>query len=174
MSALDLALATFTVADVAAVTGLPGEVSLDDLAPFLTIDRDDVGRGQAGNPAKGRSWVAADVPAYDGGVRLWLDEDDTGRVVVVEGLSPRDGDGMPALAPELGEPDAVFDAVLGPVLVRDAERVYADRGLALHVFPETGAVIRVLVFTPTTVEDYQMRLQPHHEPLRKFPGRVSR
>ncbi len=173
MSALDLALSAFTVADVTAATGLPDEVGLDDLAPFLTIDRDDVSRGQVGTPAEGRSWVAAEAPAYDGGVRVWLDED-TGRVVVVEGLSPRGADGLPLLAPELGEPGAVFDAVLGPVLVRDAERVYADRGLALHVFPETGAVIRVLVFAPTTVEDYQSRLQPHHEALRKFPGRSSR
>lgn len=172
MNALDIALSAFTVADIAAVTNLPGQVSLDDLAPFLTIDRDDLSRGQAGTPAQGRSWVAAEAPAYDGGVRLWLDEE-TGRVVVVEGLSPHGQGGLPFLAPELGDPDAVFDAVLGPVLVQGAERLYADRGLALHVFPETGALIRVLVFAPTTVEDYRTRLQPHHEPLRKFPGRVS-
>lgn len=173
MSALELAISAFTVADLAAVTGLPAEVGLDDLAPFLTIDPDDVVRGRAGTPATGRSWVAAEVPAYDGGVRLWLDED-TGLVVVIEGLSPRGSEGMPLLAPELGEPDAVFDAVLGPLLVRDVERVYADRGVALHVFPETGALIRVVVFAPTTVEDYRTRLQPQHEPLRRFPGRVSR
>jgi hypothetical protein len=77
------------------------------------------------------------------------------------------------LAPDLGEPDALLDAVLGTVLVHDAERVFAGRGVALHVFPDTGALIRVLVFAPTTVEDYRTRLQPHHEPLRKFPGRVT-
>ena len=173
MSALELALSAFTAAELAAAVGLPAEVDLDDLAPFLTIDPDDVGRGQAGTPSTGRSWVAAEAPVYDGGVRLWLDEE-TARVVVVEGLSPVGDGAMPLLAPELGEPDAVFDAVLGPVLVRDAERVYADRGVALHVFPETGALIRVLVFAPTTVEDYRARLQPHHEPLRTFPGRASR
>jgi hypothetical protein len=173
MNALSTSLAAFTVADVATVTGLPGQVLLDDLAPFLTIARDDRSRGQAGTPAQGRSWVAAEAPAYDGGVLLWLDEV-TERVVVVEGLSPRGHGGLPFLAPELGDPDAVFDAVLGPVLVRGAERVFADRGLALHVFPETGALIRVLVFAPTTVEGYRTRLQPHHEPLRKLPGPVSR
>jgi hypothetical protein len=171
MSALDLS--AFTAADLAALTGLPDGVGLDELAPFLTIDRDDVTRGQAGTPAKGRSWVAAESTTYHGGVRLWLEEN-TGRVVVVEGVSPVDADGRPLLAPELGEPGALFDAVLGPVVVPDAERVYADRGLALHVFPETGAVIRVLVFAPTTVQDYRTRLQPQHEPLRKLPGWATR
>lgn len=176
MNALDRALAAFTAADLAAVAGLPAEVGLDDLAPFLTIDRDDVNHGQAGTPGSGRSWAAAEAPAYDLGVRLWLDEnndEDTERVVVVEGLSPRGADGTPVLAPELGEPDATFDAVLGTLLVPDAERVYAGRGVALHVAPETGAVIRVVLFAPTTVEDYRVRLQPQHAPLRKFPGRVG-
>jgi len=173
MTALEVTMSAFAIVDLAAVTDLPAELGLDDLAPFLSIDGNGGGRGSAGTPANGRSWVAAVVPAYDGGVRLWLDED-TGRVVVVEGLGPRDSAGMPLLAPELGRPDAVFDAVLGPVLVGNAERVYADRGVALHVFPETGALLRVVVFAPTTVEDYQRRLQPHSEPLRKLPGRVSR
>ena len=71
MSALELALSAFTAAELAAAVGLPAEVDLDDLAPFLTIDPDDVGRGQAGTPSTGRSWVAAEAPVYDGGVRLW-------------------------------------------------------------------------------------------------------
>ena len=173
MSALERAVSAFAAVDLAAVNDLPAEVGLDDLAPYLTLDRHDVGRGQAGTPVTGRSWVAAEAPVYDGGVRLWLEED-TARVVLLEGLSPWGADGSPHLAPELGVPDAVFDAVLGPVLVRDAERVYAGRGVAVHVAPETGVLVRVAVFAPTTVEDYRTRLRPHHEPLRRFPGRASR
>ena len=105
-----------------------------DLEAFLTIDRDDLNRGLAGTPAVGRSWVAGESAGYGGGVRVWLD-DESDRVVLVEGINPLGTVGSPFPAPELGTPDAVFDAVLGPVRSGTPNGCHADRGLALHVFP---------------------------------------
>jgi hypothetical protein len=173
MNELASAVAAFLDADVDAWPGLPVEVLLDDLEALLSFDRADVRRGDAGNPSRTRRWLPAESAAYHGGLRLWLD-DDGEHVLLLEGVSPLDSRGEPMRPPALGDPDGTFDAVLGPFDVRDAERVYASRGLGLQVYPDTGALVGVLGFAPTTVADYRTRLQPHREPTRPFPEGVTR
>jgi len=166
MTDLERAIAAFAAADVEAFTGLPAGVQLGDLTGLLAFDPGDRRSGDAGSPRGTRVWVPAETATYAGGLRLWLDDD---RVILLEGVHPLDAEGEPVLAPELGQPDGVFDAVLGPFHVPDAERVYADRGLAVQVYAETGVLVGVLGFAPTTTEDYRRRLQPHREPTRPFP-----
>jgi hypothetical protein len=173
MSDLERAISAFLAADVEAFTGLPAGLSLSDLEPLLEFDRSDLRQGDAGNPSGARLWVPAETATYHGGLRLWLDEDGE-RVVLLEGQHPTDDEGEPALAPVLGEPDGVFDAVLGPLQVPDAERVYADRGLAVQVYAGTGVLVGVLGFAPTTIEDYRSRLQPHHQAIRPLAEGVPR
>jgi hypothetical protein len=163
MTDLQRAVAAFAAADLETWAGLPAAVRLGDLEPLLGFDRDDARRGTAGDPPRTRLWVAAESATYHLGLRLWLDDDGEG-VVLLEGLNPLDPEGEPVLAPELGDPDATFNAVLGPFRVRDAEGVYAARGLALQVNPDNGVLVGVLGFTPTGVDDYRRRLQPHREP----------
>jgi len=168
MTGLRDAVTAFDSADVESFAGLPAEVRLVDLQEILAFDPEDVRRGDAGDPSRTRAWVPAESTTYRGGLRLWLD-DDGERVVLLEGIHPVDAGGEPLRAPDLGAPDAVFDAVLGPLHVPDAERVYADRGLAVQVYDETGVLVGVLGFAPTEVEDYRRRLQPHREPTRPLP-----
>lgn len=171
MTDLERTIAAVATADVQGFTGLPPGLVLADLGGLLAFDPSDRHPGEAGNPRAGRDWVPAATTTYTGGLRLWLDEVD--RVVLVEGVHPVDGDGEPLRAPDLGEPAAVFDAVLGPFPVPQAERVYAEQGLAVQVYAETGVLVGVLAFAPTTTEDYHARLQPHREPTRPFPKRVQ-
>ena len=176
MSDLERAVAAFAAADVAAWPGLPADVRLGDLRSLLAFDPDDVRRGDAGDagdPTHSRTWVPAETATYHGGLRIWLDVDGN-RVLLLEGLHPLDEDGEPAPAPDLEEPDAVFDAVLGPLHVRDAERVYADRGVAVQVYALTGVLVGVLGFAPTTIEDYRSRLQPHRRLIRPLAERAPR
>jgi hypothetical protein len=182
VTAVSDAVSSFAAAHLKTWRGLPAEVRLADLAPLLGFDPEDLRRGDAGHPNRTRRWVpaepaeaagAAGSTTYHGGLRLWLD-DETDHVVLVEGLNPVDPDGKPAAAPDLGDPEAIFDAVLGPFHVRDAERVYAARGLALQVNPDNGVLVAVLGFTPTGVDDYRRRLQPHRQPTEPFPYEVLR
>jgi len=173
MTDLERAISAFLAADVEAFSGLPADLRLSDLETLLEFDRSDLRHGDAGNPSGARLWLPAETTTYHGGLRLWLD-DDADRVVLLEGLNPLGDDGEPALAPNLGEPDAVFDAVLGPLQVPDAERVYAGRGLAVQVYAGTGVLVGVLGFAPTTIEDYRSRLQPHHQTIRPLAVRVPR
>lgn len=169
MTELERALAAFTSVDLAAWSGLPEGVRLADLEPLLGFDATDTRIGEAGSPGRACRWVAAESPTYRGALRLWLD--DTGeQVVLLEGLYPQDGDGVPLPVPELPAPDGVYDAVLGPLHVPDAERVYAGRGLAVQQHAEAGVLVAVLGFAPTTLADYRARLQPHRQPTRPLPA----
>jgi hypothetical protein len=173
MTDIERALSAFLAADVEAFSGLPAGLRLSDLEHLLAFDRSDLRHGETGSPGGARIWLAAETATYHGGLRLWVDEDGE-RVVLLEGLNPLDDDGGPAMAPDLGEPDGVFDAVLGPLHVADAERVYADRGLAVQVYAGTGVLVGVLGFAPTTIEDYRSRLQPHHQVIRPLAEGVRR
>jgi hypothetical protein len=173
MTDLERALSAFLAADVEAFTGLPADLHLSDLEHVVAFDRSDLRQGESGNPGGARLWLAAETATYHGGLRLWLDADGE-RVVLLEGLNPLDHEGEPATAPDLGEPDGVFDAVLGPLHVADAERVYVDRGLAVQVYAGTGVLVGVLGFAPTTIQDYRSRLQPHHQVIRPLAEGVPR
>jgi hypothetical protein len=173
MNALRDAVTAFDSADVESFAGLPADVRLVDLEGILDFDPDDLRRGDAGNPSRNRLWVPADSTTYRGGLRLWLDDDEE-RVVLLEGVHPLDDEGEPVRPPDLGEPDGTLDAVLGPFHVQKAESVYAARGLGVQVYPDTGVLVGVLGFAPTTFEDYRIRLQPHREPTRPFPEGVTR
>ena len=164
------ALSAFVALDLERWPGLPADARITDFQPLLDLDPGDRRSGDAGTPRRTVSWVPSQSPAFAGGLRLWLDDEE--RVVLLEGLGPGDATGDPLTAPVIGEPDATYDAVLGPFHVRDAERVHAGRGLALQVAPETGVLVCVLGFTPTDTDDYRARLQPHREPLRPLarPG----
>lgn len=174
MTDLEVAVASFAAAELETWAGLPSEVHLADFEALLGFDRHDLRRGDAGDSSRTRLWVPAESAIYHGGLRLWLDDNDGERVVLLEGLNPLDPDGEPVLAPDLGDPDATFEAVLGPFHVRDAEKVYAARGLALQVNPENGVLVGVIGFAPTDVADYRRRLQPHREPTQPFPKDVPR
>ena len=173
MSDLRTAVAAFAEADLRTWTGLPAEVTLAALEELLAFDRTDLRRGDAGDPSRTRLWVPAMSRTYVGGLRLWLG-DDGEQVVLLEGVNPLDTSGESMRPPALGEAEAVLGAVLGPFHVPDGEFVHASRGLALQVYPDTGALVGVLAFAPTTVEDYRSRLQPHREPTRPFPEGVGR
>jgi len=159
------AVEAFLAADPEAWPGLPPHVALADLAELMRFDGTDRRRGDAGDPAGHRHWVAAETRVYSGGLRLWLDAGNSG-VVALEGIHPLDPAGEFRAAPDLGAPDATFAAVLGPLWLPDAELVYAARGLAMRRNPANGLLLGLVGFAPVDVEDYRTRLRPVPEPTR--------
>ena len=157
------AVAAFAVADPQGWPGLPAGVRLPDLAGVLDFDPGDRRHGDTGEPATGRTWVAAESTVYAGGLRLWLDGDE---VVALEGIHPQNPAGGFRPAPDLGTPEATYEAVLGPLYLPDGELVYAARGLAVRRNPANGLLLGLVGFVPTDVEDYRARIRPVPEPTR--------
>ena len=157
-------------ADVSGWTGLP-ELSAPATAEAFGVDLPGahLRRGEFGDPPRHGRWIAAPTRLFAGGLRLWLDRDaldartpdpaDARRVVLVQALAPqRDDDWI--TAPDLGRPELLLPAALGPLVFDDGERVYAERGLALRVNPANDLLLEILGFGPTSAEDYRTRLRP--------------
>jgi hypothetical protein len=159
----------FDRAELEAFDGLPAELTLDELAAVLPIDSEVLGRGFLGTERRYASWVGAESQRYLSGMRVWHDE---GRVLVLEGRDPVDARGRPLTAPDLGEPDAVLDALLGRVRVPGGELVHGSRGLALRVNPEDGLLLVALAFAPASADQYLQRLRPDVPPLEHLPERA--
>ena len=163
-------LRSFAAGSVAGWQGLPSGLRLDDLTADFELDPDFRLPGERGRPSAPGTWVPAESAVFDGGLRLWLDGDE---VVVVEGVHPLGPDGQFTMAPDLGQPEAVLDGVLGPLVLENGEHVYAGRGLSVRVNPENGLLLGLLGFVSITVDDYVARLRPVLVPTPLVPGAVT-
>jgi hypothetical protein len=152
VSGLQRACEAFDRAEFTAFEGLTDGLTLDELAALLHVDRDVAGRGFLGSSRRYASWSGVASRAFSGGIRAWHEGE---RVLVLEGGTPVD-----ATVPDLGEPDKVLDWILGHLPLPGGELVYAGRGLALRINPETGVVLAALAFAPTTSDEYEERLRP--------------
>ena len=86
-----------------------------------------------------------------------------GALVLFDAMAPQLDGGWPALAADLGAPDATFDWTFGTVPMPGGEHVHASRGLTIFLNPENQVVAFVSVYAPTTVDDYARRLRPFRE-----------
>lgn len=168
----DAGLHALAAAKIDAWAGLPPDVTLEVIRISLPVVPDMSGHGRLGASGRSFAWVAAEASAYEGGLRIYVDDDD--RVVLVDGRDPVTDSGAPLIAPDLGDPDAVLDTTIGPVMVTGGERVYSGRGLALQVSPGNGAIVAVFGFAPTTIGDYLQRLRPEVARWSRFPGSPTR
>lgn len=142
---------------------LPPELGLRDLEQLLDLTPDVRGRDVLGSDRREAAWLAAGSLAYEGGLFVWLDGD---AVVALEGRDPIADNGDAPLAPDFGTPEATLEAVLGDVILRGGERVFASRGVALRVNPGNGVLLGVVAFAPTTADEYVRR-------IRLIPARPS-
>jgi hypothetical protein len=160
----------FVAGDVSRWAGLPSGLTLDELEPVLNLARDVTGRGRLGSGRREASWVAAESPVYEGGLRVWLSG---AEVVLLEGDDPFDADGEPYRSPDLGVPEATLDTTLEELTLRGGELVYAERGLALRTNPGNSILLGVRGFTSTTADEYVARLRPFVPPPRTLPEPVG-
>jgi hypothetical protein len=170
MSGVVADLVRFAAADVSAWSGLPTDLTLEELDGVFDLDPTFRISGELGSPPVAESWVSVYSEVFDRGLRLWCRDD---VLTVVEGVLPKAADGTFLAAPDLGEPAAVLDTFWGPLALPDGERVYAARGLALRVNPENGLLLEVIGFESTTVEDYLARLRPVLNPTPLVPVGVT-
>lgn len=161
MNALSRSLAAFACGDLIHWAGLPADLTLDEVARFWSVSPDDEYDGQLGDAGIEARYVWLDTTYFAGGLRLWVTEQPQGRsVVAIEGRQPRSPDDLPVAAPDLGPPEAQAPARLGLIEFDHGERIYATRGLAVRVNPDTGNILGVIGYAPTRVADYLSHLCP--------------
>ena len=170
MNAAHDALRWFAAAELGEWRGLPEGLSLADVGVVLPLEEGATGNGYLGEERRPARWISARSEVYRGGLRIWHVD---GAVLVVEGRDPFDDAGTPLAAPDIGEPEAMLDTVLGRLTLAGGEHVHAALGLGLRVNPENGLLLGVVGFAPVPVDDYRARLRPELSPSRLLPRAVA-
>lgn len=103
---------------------------------------------------------------YMPGVKLAHDE-----VILFQGARPELE--WPALAADLGEPEARLDNFMGTVRLPGSEWVYASRGITVFVTEDRLRLYHIAVYPPMALEEYRapyrLDLEKQRWPLRRTP-----
>lgn len=164
---LDAALQAFSGRDLALLTGLPEETTLEDAATLLGADPQRFGRWFLGEGYHEAFYCPVAVDGYRGRVRIWFRD---GTVLKIQGEWPDPAPGQARVLADLGEPEDVVDYRLDTLVVTGGERVYADRGLAVRVAPADDLVQALSVFPATTAAAYREALGEAPDRYRESPG----
>lgn len=144
------ALAPLVRRELASLRGLPAGCTPEDVATALGPSGEP-SRGRLGDPARDVQLRFYRVAGWKQEIRGWYEHD---RLLLVDLDRPDPAEGWQAFVQSLGEPDGRLDYAWRIHTLRDAEWIYASRGLAVVVKPDPGLILRLALFAPTTVERY--------------------
>lgn len=147
------AIEAFASAEPARLRALPASCTIADVTAALR-SLDATSRGMLGkrSAALAVHYFAADqLPE----IHAWADAD--GRVVLLDADRPPGS--AAAYTTALGEPDARLDYPWKGSPLAQAEHVWAARGAVVVASPSVTGVLRVGVFAPTTLADYEAQLR---------------
>ena len=147
------AIAAFATADPARVTGLPRGCTLADVARELT-SLDASSRGSLG-PEGGAFDVRYFKSAALAEIHAWLGAD--GAVALLDADTPPGV--LDAFVAALGEPEARLDYPRSGIVLEKAEVVWPAKGVVFVAGTGVKGLIRIGVFAPPTLVDYQARLR---------------
>jgi hypothetical protein len=149
------ALAPLVGRELASLRGLPAGCTPDDVAAVLGPSGSP-SRGRLGDPARDIELRFYRVDGWKQEVRGWYEH---GQLILVDVDRPDPSGGWQAFVHSLGEPDGRLDYAWRIHSLRDAEWIYASRGLAVVVKPDPGLILRLTLFAPTTVDTYAHNLR---------------
>jgi hypothetical protein len=135
--------------------GLPATCTADDVASVLGSSGSP-SRGRLGDPARDIELRFYRVDGWTQQLRGWYEH---GRLLLVDVDRPEPPGGWQAFVQALGEPDGRLDYAWRIHTLREAEWVYASRGLAVVVKPDPGLILRLALFAPTTMGTYAHQLR---------------
>lgn len=137
---------------VAAWRGLPTGCAPDELAPAIRDADPSPGMADLGlRKAFFRSGILAPSGAP---VQVWSTTDEREVLMLAIEAPPFLPTGQSA-TDQLGDPDARLDTARGTVPLAASEWLYAGRGLAVFVDPDSDAVWRTTLFRPCTPAEYE-------------------
>jgi hypothetical protein len=144
------ALAPLVRRELASLRGFPAGCAPDDVAVVLGPSGSP-SRGRLGDPARDVELRFYHVDGWKQEIRGWYER---GRLVLVDVDRPDPSEGWRAFVQSLGDPDGRLDYAWRIHTLHDAEWIYASRGLAVVVKPDPGLILRLALFTPTTLDKY--------------------
>ena len=148
--------------------GLPAGCSLTDVTSAFPLLNDGVGLTILGEQNADFRMVMVD--GYDSPVRVWSNDD---LVLMLDIEFPQLSTSLDALLAEIGEPEAKLDSFLSTLRLEQNEWVYPSRGLTLFINPDNDVLLRLAVYSPTTLDVYKkelkMNLQTRRLPKRQPP-----
>jgi hypothetical protein len=155
-SACERALQIFRDRDFATWRGLPDECDLETIYRVLppVVDAEAVGMLGAFLP---RRFRMVQAPGYPRNIRVWFDGP---RAVALEAGLPQLHRRLSETLSGWGEPEAKLDYMFDVLTLRQAEWVYAGRGLAAAINPDNQIALRIVVFAPTTLDRYLAEIRP--------------
>jgi hypothetical protein len=137
--------------------GLPVDCLLTDLLSRYPFN-DGEGEAELGELPVSYRFRTLSHPAFDHPVFFYAEQD---RLSCISSeFWSLDASVSAATLGALGEPDDRLDATFRGTSHARADRVYAGRGLALFVNPESGFIVRLMGFPPCSVESYRERYRP--------------
>ena len=149
------ALQIFAAREFASWAGLP-ECSFEEVTQQFPLLSEGVGLARLGrNKRQFRMLV---VPGYEHRVRIWTDE---AKALMLDVQYPSFPSEVSVLLQQLGEPEAKLDYDWGTMRIEKGEWVYADRGLALFLAPDSSRVFHLAAFSRTTLQGYEANFQLH-------------
>lgn len=162
------ALALIENRDFQTWRGLPAGCTVAELAarhPQLSAGN---GLTKLGSELAPAEFKTLQLGAYRKPLRVFYRQD---TVVAIEIEYPEIENGFAALSAIFGQPAATLDYYQRTVRYDKSAYVYPDRGIAVFYDPSRAAVLRLYLFTPTTLEAYQRSLHPPLTPARRLPAR---
>jgi len=132
--------------------GLPSDCRPSDLGAVFG-GGESPGNGLLSNqPAKFRVYQ---FPGQSEDIEAWFQEDD--RIILVSIATPTINGDVKALLDTFGSPEKRLEQGVG--YHADAHQwIYASRGITFFVREYSNEIARVVVYPPTSVEDYLERL----------------
>jgi hypothetical protein len=156
------AVSKFLSKDLTRWTGLPATCTLAGLSG-LEVGNEET-HAVLGEDAVPAVYRRARAASYSETITIWLRDD---KIVGMSVRLPELPD-PPGLLRALGAPDAKLDAwsAITPTLVHEAEWVYPQRGLALVLSSDKRNVMELVLYVPSSVEQYRKTLR-FWEPVRE-------
>ncbi|MUL63096.1 hypothetical protein BOO86_01355 [Mycobacterium sp. CBMA 234] len=144
--------------ELASWDGLPAGCLEHDIEEWLPLRPGDGIAHFGSGITEYRFRVAAETADFPEPVRLYLCDDEL--MLIRTGVWSFDRDECVRLLDQFGNPPDRADLIFGMGVIPGGEWVYAAKGLALGVVPETGVIASVSAYKPCTVNFY---LQNFHD-----------
>lgn len=146
-------LQTILAKDFTQWHGLPATCRISDIVSLFSLSK-GVGSGRLGD-AKVNFRTAA-VDGYSRPIRIWFEEE---RILLIDIAQPEIIPDLDHHLAVFGAPDVKLDSYLSTLLLNESEWVYLSRGISFFINPATQVLLRVAIFTPTSLEKYKAKLR---------------
>ena len=136
--------------------GLSQHTLLDHARQVFDIDDEWCGSSMLGTDRRQTYWFTVTCDGFPEGLRIWTSGNE---VILLDASSPDLPGGLDALLTALGSPQAQLDSYLGTLRIENSEWVFPERGITVFVNPDNHLLLRIAVYRPSKLSEYEQSLR---------------